>query len=49
MTESVDCVVIGAGVVGHAVARAQAMRGREVLFHEAEEANGTRTSSRALL
>lgn len=46
MTESVDCVVIGAGVVGLAVARALAMRGREVLVLEAEEAIGTGTSSR---
>jgi L-2-hydroxyglutarate oxidase LhgO len=46
MAEKVDCVVIGAGVVGLAVARALAMRGREVLVLEAEEAIGTGTSSR---
>jgi L-2-hydroxyglutarate oxidase LhgO len=42
----VDCAVIGAGVVGLAVARALAMRGREVVVLEAEEAFGTHTSSR---
>ena len=46
MAEKVDCVVIGAGVVGLAVARALAMRGREVLVLEAEDAIGTGTSSR---
>ena len=44
--ESVDCVVIGAGVVGLAVARAMARKGREVLILEAEKAFGTVTSSR---
>ena len=46
MAEKVDCVVIGAGVVGLAVARALALRGREVMVLEAEEAIGTGTSSR---
>jgi len=46
MTERVDCVVIGAGVVGLAVARALAVRGRETLVLEAEGAIGTGTSSR---
>lgn len=46
MAEKVDCVVIGAGVVGLAVARALAMRGRETLVLEAEGAIGTGTSSR---
>jgi L-2-hydroxyglutarate oxidase LhgO len=46
MPEKVDCVVIGAGVVGLAVARALAMRGRETLVLEAEGAIGTGTSSR---
>ena len=41
-----DCVVIGAGVVGLAVARALALRGREVMVLEAEGAIGTGTSSR---
>ena len=41
-----DCVVIGAGVVGLAVARALALQGREVMVLEAEGAIGTGTSSR---
>ncbi|MCA7086129.1 NAD(P)/FAD-dependent oxidoreductase [Cupriavidus sp. DB3] len=44
--ESVDCVVIGAGVVGLAVARALARQGREVVILEAENAFGTITSAR---
>ena len=44
--ESVDCVVIGAGVVGLAVARALALQGREVVVLEAAHAIGTGTSSR---
>lgn len=44
--ESADCVVIGAGVVGLAVARALARKGREVLILEAADAFGTGTSSR---
>ncbi len=44
--EQVDTVVIGAGVVGLAVARALAMAGREVIVLEAESAIGTHTSSR---
>ena len=46
MTERVDCVVVGAGVVGLAVARHLAMAGREVVIVEAEGAIGTQTSSR---
>ncbi|GAA0596465.1 NAD(P)/FAD-dependent oxidoreductase [Caenispirillum bisanense] len=46
MTERMDCVVIGAGVVGLAVARTLALRGREVIMLEAEDAIGTITSSR---
>ena len=46
MRESVDCVVIGAGVVGLAVARALALQGREVMVLEAADAIGTGTSSR---
>jgi len=46
MAESVECVVIGAGVVGLAVARALALRGHEVVVLEAEDAFGTHTSSR---
>jgi len=44
--ESVDTVVIGAGVVGLAVARALALTGQEVMVLEAESAIGTQTSSR---
>ena len=44
--DSVECVVIGAGVVGLAVARALALAGREVVILEAEDAIGTHTSSR---
>jgi L-2-hydroxyglutarate oxidase LhgO len=44
--EELDAVVIGAGVVGLAVARALALRGREVVILEAEDAIGTHTSSR---
>jgi L-2-hydroxyglutarate oxidase LhgO len=44
--EQVDCVVIGAGVVGLAVARALALQGREVMVLESENAIGTGTSSR---
>jgi L-2-hydroxyglutarate oxidase LhgO len=44
--DKVECVVIGAGLVGLAVARALAMAGREVVILEAEDAIGTHTSSR---
>ena len=44
--ERVDCVVIGAGVVGLACARALALAGREVIVLEAAGAIGTETSSR---
>lgn len=44
--DQVECVVIGAGVVGLAVARALALAGREVLVLEAAPAIGTGTSSR---
>ncbi len=44
--DRVDCVVIGAGVVGLAVARALALQGREVMVLEAANAIGTGTSSR---
>jgi len=46
MTEKVDCVVIGAGVVGLACAQAFALAGREVIVLEAAGAIGTETSSR---
>ncbi|KAJ7976498.1 L-2-hydroxyglutarate dehydrogenase, mitochondrial [Quillaja saponaria] len=44
--EKVDCVVIGAGVVGLTVARALALKGREVLVLESAPTFGTGTSSR---
>ncbi|MFE1571089.1 NAD(P)/FAD-dependent oxidoreductase [Comamonas odontotermitis] len=46
MVDVVDCVVVGAGVVGLAVARELALAGREVLVLEAQDAIGTGTSSR---
>ena len=46
MTDRVDCVVIGAGVVGLAVARACALAGLEALALEAESDIGTATSAR---
>jgi L-2-hydroxyglutarate oxidase LhgO len=44
--EKVDALVIGAGVIGLAVARALAVSGREVMVLEREAAIGTGTSSR---
>src|SRR5258707_14455662 len=44
--ESVDAVVVGAGVVGLAIARELALAGREVVILENEDAIGTHTSSR---
>jgi L-2-hydroxyglutarate oxidase LhgO len=44
--ETIDCVVIGAGVVGLAIARRLALAGREVLVLEAERSIGNHTSSR---
>ena len=44
--DQIDCVVIGAGVVGLAVARALALQGRDVMVLEAADAIGTGTSSR---
>src|SRR3954467_7098089 len=46
MADRVECVVVGAGVVGLAVARALALKGREVLLLEAEPHAGTITSAR---
>ncbi len=46
MTDRVDCAVIGAGVVGLAVARAMAKAGREVVVLEKANMIGTETSSR---
>jgi L-2-hydroxyglutarate oxidase LhgO len=45
MTEKVDAVVVGAGVVGLAVARKLAVAGLEVVLLEALSAIGTETSS----
>src|SRR5690348_15447898 len=44
--DKVECVVIGAGVIGLAVARRLAQAGREVIVLEASEGIGTVTSSR---
>src|SRR5712664_4089099 len=44
--DSADAVVVGAGVVGLAVARELALQGREVLILEAAERFGTGASSR---
>ena len=46
MSESVDCIVVGAGVVGLAVARRLALAGHEVIILEAADTIGTQTSSR---
>ena len=44
--DKVDCVVVGAGVIGLAIARRLALAGREVIVLEAAEGIGTVTSSR---
>ena len=44
--ERIDCAVLGAGVVGLAIARAFALAGREVVVLESREAIGTGISSR---
>jgi len=46
VAEQIDCAVIGAGVVGLAIARELAMAGRDVIILEAADAIGTHTSSR---
>ncbi len=46
MVERIECVVVGAGIIGLAVARRLAVAGREVLVLEAADAVGTETSSR---
>jgi len=46
MTERLDCVIAGAGVVGLAIARSLAKSGREVLVLEAESQIGMHASSR---
>lgn len=44
--DRIECVVVGAGVVGLAIARRLALAGREVLMLESEDTIGTITSSR---
>lgn len=44
--DKIDCVVIGAGVVGLAVARELALRGREVVIIESDNRFGASTSGR---
>lgn len=46
MTADTDCIVVGAGVVGLAVARELALRGREVMVIEQHDRVGAETSSR---
>ena len=46
MTERVQTIIIGAGVVGLAIARALSLTGREVMVLEREDAFGTITSAR---
>ncbi len=46
MAERVDVVVIGAGVIGLAIARALALAGREVIVLERNDAFGAETSAR---
>jgi len=46
MSDQLDCIVVGAGVVGLAVARSLAVDGREVVVLEAEPEIGMHTSSR---
>ncbi|NQV83289.1 MAG: NAD(P)/FAD-dependent oxidoreductase [Rhodospirillales bacterium] len=46
MTDTVDTIVIGAGVVGLAIARRMALGGGEVVVLESENAIGTGTSAR---
>lgn len=44
--ERVECVVIGAGVIGLAIARALALRGTEIIVLESENTVGSHASSR---
>ncbi|MBM7278953.1 NAD(P)/FAD-dependent oxidoreductase [Gordonia rubripertincta] len=45
--ERTDCLVVGGGIVGLAVARAVAATGREVVVLEAADSVGTQTTSRS--
>ena len=47
MCHKAECIVIGAGVVGLAIARALALQGREVIVLEANLAPGEETSARS--
>lgn len=47
MKEAVDAVVVGAGVVGLAIARSLALAGRQVIVLEKNAAIGSETSSRS--
>ena len=44
--DQIECVIIGAGVVGLSIARALALEGRDILIIEKEDAFGLHTSSR---
>src|SRR5882757_1683255 len=44
--DQADCIVVGAGVIGLALARELATTGRDVLILEANECFGAETSSR---
>jgi L-2-hydroxyglutarate oxidase LhgO len=46
MAEKLECLVVGGGVIGIAIARRLAMSGLEVLVLEAESSPATHTSSR---
>ena len=46
MSDRLDCVVVGAGVIGLSIGRALARAGREVVVLEAEPQIGMHTSSR---
>jgi L-2-hydroxyglutarate oxidase LhgO len=46
MSDQLDCVIVGAGVVGLAIGRSLALAGREVVVLEAESEIGMHTSSR---
>ena len=46
MSDRLDCVVIGAGVIGLAIGRSLALAGRDVVVLEAEAEIGMHTSSR---
>ena len=46
MAEQLECIVIGAGVVGLAIARRLAMSGIHVVVLEGEAQTGVHTSSR---